>query len=384
MNFMSILAFFTLFLAGAYFLTIILFIAGLYKPARPGFTGQPPVTVVVAARNEEANIARLLGDLCAQDYPSHLYQVIVVDDGSRDRTAEIVRNFAARYPFLQLFSISECPSGFSPKKYALQMAVEKAGSEIILATDADCRLGPSWARTMVQYFLPQVGFVIGFSQYGRRGDRQNLIERLQAIDFIPLMGVAEGSCNLGLPLSASGQNLAYRREAFMAVGGYTTVAHRVSGDDVLLLQLIRKRSDYHIVFASHPAAFASSAPQPTLAELINQRKRWASNGSFQVFLNIPFFIYLLLVHLYTSALLIGLPLALILHQYTGILWSCLASKLAGEWLIAWISARRYGRTDLLRYFPLWFLAQIPYVALVGLIGTFGNFKWKERKHSAAL
>lgn len=384
MNPMTLFAAITLFLAGAYLLTILLFLAGLCRPAKPDYTGQPAVTVVVAARNEEAHIAQLLDDLCHQEYPETLYQVIVVDDGSRDQTAAIVRRYAENYPFVQLFSITECPPGFSPKKYALQLAVEKAMGEIILATDADCRLGPAWASTMVRYFLPEVGFVIGFSQYGRRGEPQNLIERLQAMDFIPLMGVAEGSCNLGLPLSASGQNLAYRREAFLQVGGYRSVAHRVSGDDVLLLQLIRTRTNYRIVFAAHPEAFASSAPQPTMAELINQRKRWASNGSFQLFLNIPFFLYLLLVHGYTSALLLGLPLALFLGPHAALFLAALGSKMAGEALISYISARRYKRTDLLRYFPVWFIFQIPYIVLVGLSGTFGNFKWKERQHSAAL
>ncbi|HNY90924.1 MAG TPA: glycosyltransferase [bacterium] len=384
MSSLTILAWLTLLLAAAYLVTILLFLIGLRRPASPGFTGLPVVTVVVAARNEEKHIGSLLDDLTRQDYPDHLYEIIIADDGSSDRTAGIVRERMAGSPFIRLLSIEECPAGFSPKKYALQRAVSQARGEIILATDADCRLGPQWASTMVKYFLPEVGFVIGFSQYGRRGEKQNLIERLQAMDFIPLMGVAEGSCNLGLPLSASGQNLAYRREAFHAVGGYSRVAHRVSGDDVLLLQLIRSHTDYRVVFASHPGAFASSAPQPTLADLINQRKRWASNGSFQLFLNIPFFAYLIMVYLYTAALFVGVPLSLLLGTHAGLFALCLASKIGGEWAISLVSAHRYGRTDLLRWFPLWFIVQIPYIVWVGMLGSFGNFKWKDRKHGAAL
>ncbi|HNW59535.1 MAG TPA: glycosyltransferase [bacterium] len=384
MPLMTLFAVITLLLAAVYLLTILLFLIGLRRPASPGSAELPEVTVVVAARNEELRIGALLDDLAAQDYPAGHYEVIVADDGSRDRTAEIVRSRMALHPFIQLLSIAECPAGWSPKKYALQQAIGRAQGEIILATDADCRLGPQWARTMVRYFLPDVGFVIGFSQYGRRGEPQNAIERLQAMDFIPLMGVAEGSCNLGLPLSASGQNLAYRRKAFLEVGGYTRVAHRVSGDDVLLMQLIRRHPAYRVVFASQPQAFASSTPQPTLSEFINQRKRWASNGSFQFFLNLPFFAYLVMVYLYTAALFFGVPLALALRQHAGLFLLALVSKVAGEWAISWSSARRYERTDLLPWFPLWFAAQVPYITLVGILGTFGNFKWKDRKHPAAL
>ncbi len=371
-------------LALLYAMTIVLFLIGLRQKHQPVNSTQPPVTVVVAARNEEKNLGTLLGDLCSQSWPRERLQIIVVDDGSTDRTAEIIRAFAQKNTHIMPITIDQAPPGFSPKKYALQCAVERASGEIILATDADCRVGRDWVRGMVGHFLPDVGFVIGFSQYGRRGERQNLIERLQAFDFIPLMGVAEGSCNLGFPLSASGQNLAYRRDAFLAVDGYKRVASRVSGDDVLLLQLIRKHTAYRAVFAANPEAFASSAPQATLRQFINQRKRWASNGSFQLFLNLPFFGFLLMVHAYTSALFVGVPLSLLLNQQVAVFLAALASKAFFEGLIAWISARRFQRQDLLICFPLWFLLQIPYVALVGLLGTFGNFSWKERKHSATL
>jgi len=73
-----------------------------------------------------------------------------------------------------------------------------------------------------------------------------------------------------------------------------------------------------------------------------------------------------------------------IHSHAGLFALALASKLAGEWTISWLSARRYGRTDLLPWFPLWFIAQIPYIVWVGMLGTFGNFRWKDRKHGAAL
>jgi cellulose synthase/poly-beta-1,6-N-acetylglucosamine synthase-like glycosyltransferase len=235
---------------------------------------------------------------------------------------------------------------------------------------------------MVSYFEPRIGFVIGFSQFGAPGTAQNLIERFQAFDFITLMGAAAGSANMGVPLAASGQNLGYRKSLFQEIGGYEKVKHRVSGDDVLLLQLVRKETNATVVFASDPAAFVVSQPQPTFKSFINQRKRWASNGSIQLKLNIVFFLYLMQVLLFNAALLVGAVAALLTHHDVHIILFCFALRLAMEFAIALKSTLYFKRTELLKYFPLWFVAQIPYIVGVGLAGTCGKFQWKERQHSA--
>jgi len=369
-------------LTAIYVLTIALFLYGLSRPAPGRNDEKPSVSVIIAARNEEHHIGAILQDLAIQSYPAESYEVIVANDASSDRTIHIINDFAERYPSFRSITINDCPPGVSPKKYAIEQAVRKSIGKIILATDADCRVGPDWIASMVAFFTPSVGFVVGFSQFGRSGDPQNLIERLQAFDFLPLMGVAAATCQLGLPLAASGQNLAYRRDAFLSVGGYRRVYHRISGDDVLLLQLIRRLTRYRTVFALDDKAFASSEPQSTLSQFINQRKRWASNGSFQLFLNLPFFFYLILVYLYNSLCFFGSLAAIFSPSLLVPLLWLLAIKLASEGLMSSASARRFHRIDLLKYFPLWFFLQIPYVALMGVLGTFGNFKWKGRTHSA--
>jgi cellulose synthase/poly-beta-1,6-N-acetylglucosamine synthase-like glycosyltransferase len=287
-----------------------------------------------------------------------------------------------QHPNIRLVNMGKIPPNFSPKKWAIQTAIAKAKGDIILATDADCRVGKKWIETMLTYFEPDVGFVIGFSQFGAKDDKQNLVERFQAFDFVTLMGVAVGSTNLGFPMAASGQNLGYRKSIFQCIGGYHRVAHRVSGDDVLLLQLVRKFTSTKIVFAAHPAAYAVSKPEPTVKDFINQRKRWASNGSIQLNLNFGFFLYLMQVLLFNAALLISLVAALVTGQFIGAVLICIVTRVLLEFTIALRSTLYFHRTDLLIYFPLWFLVQIPYIVGVGLAGTFGKFRWKEREHSA--
>jgi len=367
-----------------YSFVVLLFALGVVQPRKGKNTTRPKVSVIIAARNEEDNIGNILQDLVYQTYPPDLYEVIVANDGSSDATAEEVERFSLAHDNVRHVHVTHVPPGYSPKKYALDCAVRHSQHEIILTTDADCRVGSRWIESMVSFFTPKVGFVIGFSQFGKKGVKQNLLERLQAFDFMQLMGAAAGTCNLGYPLAATGQNLGYRRRAFQRVGGFKKVAHRVSGDDVLLLQLIRKQTNFKAIFAADPASFAVSQPQPDLRSLLNQRKRWASNGSYQLHLNIPFFLYLLLVFLNSFVLLIGLPLAFLTGIATTPLLLCLAAKASAELLFAMLNAKAFNRMDLLKYFPVWFFVQVPYIVSMGILGSLGNFSWKERKHSQNL
>jgi cellulose synthase/poly-beta-1,6-N-acetylglucosamine synthase-like glycosyltransferase len=374
----------TLTLTILYGLTICAVLIGMLSREFGTHKTQEKVTVIIAARNEEQNIGNILEDLSRQNYPSNLFEVIVANDHSTDNTAQIVRQLAADHPQIKLLDMGEIPKNFSPKKFAIQSAVQQSMGDIILATDADCRVGKDWIKSMVSYFEGDIGFVIGFSQFGALGEKQNLIERLQAFDFATMMGVAVGSTNLGIHLAASGQNLGYRKVAFEEIGGYKKVAHRVSGDDVLLLQLVRKYTQHKIVFAGDPRTFAVSQPQPTLKDFINQRKRWASNGGYQLRLNFVFFLFLLQVLLFNASLFVGLFAAALSGEYMLTMLGFVGARIFFEFVIAVRSAFYFDRTDLLKYFPMWFIVQIPYIVGVGLAGTFGKFQWKERLHAAEI
>ena len=358
----------------------LFFVFGLLLRQKPGNMEQPLVSIIVAARNEADSIAACIDCLVAQSYPADNYEIIIVNDNSTDETAAIVSTYCEKYPHLKLISLTSVPERWSPKKYALTRAIEQSHGEIIFTTDADCLVGENWVRTMVSYFTAEAGMVIGFSQLGTRGNGQPAFQQLQAFDFVNLMGAAAGAANLGLPLSATGQNLAYRRAAFDAVGGFTQVAHRISGDDVLLLQLIRNHTPWKIRFANDPAAYAISEPETTFRGFFNQRLRWASNGPYQVLLNIPFFLYLLAAFGSNLGLLFAL-FGWLAGGVSGIHFGVfLFIKCTLEFLVSFQAARRFLRMDLLGYFPLWFCLQPFYVLLMGTLSLIGRFSWKGRKH----
>ncbi|MDZ7270764.1 MAG: glycosyltransferase [candidate division KSB1 bacterium] len=371
-------------LAAVYAGVVLLFWLGLFFPRRGINQRQYSVSVVIAARNEERTIERLLEDLAHQTYPRDKYEVIVVDDDSTDRTAEIVQRAAQKYPHFQYVRSAPGDGTLSPKKQALASGIAQSKGEIILTTDADCRVRSTWIGTMVSYFLPRVGMVAGFSQLGRKHERRSTIEQLQAIDFLALMAAAAGSCNLGFPLAASGQNLGYRRCVYEEVGGFRAIGHRISGDDVLLLQLVRRRTRWRLRFASSPRAFNTSEPEPSLHRLFHQRVRWASNGAFQIRQNVAFFAYILCVYLFNLSLLVGGVCALFVPTLRLAVSAAFAAKVIAELLLLLRAAHCFGRGDLLLYFPLWTLAEVPYIVVVGIVGTFGKFSWKGRRANAAL
>ena len=93
---------------------------------------QPLVSVIVAARNEEANIAGCLQALNRQDYPDHLLEVIIVDDRSTDTTAEIVKGYTNKRDRIKLVQITDPAGCHSAKKRALALGIASASNDILL------------------------------------------------------------------------------------------------------------------------------------------------------------------------------------------------------------------------------------------------------------
>jgi len=368
-------------ITGSYFIILLFLLIGLFSQNRYRATGKFYVSVVVAARNEEQNIGTLLAELVDQSYPASQFEIIVANDSSDDRTGEIVDSYMTEFKNVkQIWVEPDKLTGLIAKKNALNQGIRASTGEIILSTDADCHVKPSWIETMVSYFTDDVGMVVGFSQLGNRQNRYSLFEKLQSLDFLSLMGAAQGSLNLGWALAASGQNVGFRRAAFDAVGGYEKIKHRISGDDVLLLQLIRKFTNWKIRFAASSGAFNWAEPEKTLKSFLNQRKRWASNGSYQIKLNLGFFFFIICTFLMNAIVILGTPIYVLIYDSITIPLLSLFAKFFIEFSLTFKAATTYNRMDLLKYFPIWTMVQMPYVLFTGLMGSLGHFIWKDRKY----
>ncbi len=335
-------------------------------------TEEPFVSVVITARDEAARLESCVGKLLNQSYPSSKFEIVLIDDGSTDATGRIGTSLCARHRQIKFLRAD----GGGSKKQALEAGIRASNGSIVLTTDAHCLVPESWVADLVSCFVEDVGMVIGYSETAGSGSDLGWLQGWEAVDFLCLMGSAAGSAGHGRALGASGQSLAFRKSAFEEIGGYERVKHRVSGDDVLLLHLIRRHTKWRAVF-NHVAAPVIHPAVSTWKSFFSKRARWASNAPYQLMLNPAFFIYLLNSFALSCAV-VALPL-LVGIDVVSWRWAVgiFLLKILAETVLFTRAAEQFRRRDLRRFFPWWALILSVYTVYVGMLGVLGRFRWKD-------
>jgi cellulose synthase/poly-beta-1,6-N-acetylglucosamine synthase-like glycosyltransferase len=337
-------------------------------------TATPPVfvSVLIPARNEATTIGQLLAALGEQTYPSHQFEVIVIDDYSTDRTAALVNNSSLNN--LKLI-IPDAEAACSSKKKAIEAGIRAAKGTLILTTDADCIPPPQWIHTMADFHIHTgAAFIAAPVSFNFA---QNFFQRFQALDFLTLQGITAASVALDFHTMCNGANLAYTRQSFMEVNGFEGIDHVATGDDMLLMYKIRKKNPGKVLYLKSSNAIVRTAPMSRWKDFIEQRKRWASKTLVyddKRILAVLLFVYLL------NCFFIVLLAAWIVHAFYG--WYVLGFLL-GKTLIelSFVSsvARFYRQENLLPYFFLMQPLHIFYTVAVGFISQLGRYEWKGRK-----
>lgn len=376
-----------LILALFYALLIGLFAIGFRRvrhtpaPQAPGCW--PFVSVIVAARNEEAQIGTCLDALLANDYPHDRFEVIVVDDGSTDATAAVVSSRQqpvmvgsemdqeGNAPPLQLIQLPQLEQG-GHKGWAQQHGIAAARGDLILTTDADCVVSPRWIRTMVACFLPDTGFVAGPVRY-RPGP--SLFGRLQALEFLGLVATGAGGMGLGRPNMCNSANVGYRREVLDLFADDPT-RRVIPGDDEILAQRLAEHTDWQVRFCADPDAMVETKPELDFRAFWSQRRRWAGTGPRYP---LPGLVAAILsVYAFYVLLLAGL----LLLPWSPSLWPVVGSafllKMSAEATLLYPACVHFGQRPLFRFFPLAQVVQIPYVVGIGAAAAFGAPQWKGR------
>lgn len=235
-----------------------------------------PVSVIVCARNEHANLQRLLPLLLAQDYPAELLDILLIDDRSTDGSGAL----AAQFPGVRLVTIKSTPAGLAPKKYALTLGIKTARHARLLFTDADCIPATNqWVRYMQRGFAPlgqepAAGLVLGYSAYVPGPGLLNKLVRFETL----LTGAQYLSFAWrGRPYMGVGRNMGYTGAVFRSVKGFASHIRTLSGDDDLLVQDAVAAGARAAVVAQRGAHTLSEAPE-TWAAWWRQKRRHLSAG----------------------------------------------------------------------------------------------------------
>ena len=330
------------------------------------------VSIIVAARNEEDNIENTLKDLVAQNYHKHLTEIIIIDDHSTDRTGELVLSYA-NYG-VKLITLNESRALNSYKKKAIQTAIAECKGDLIITTDADCRMGPDWLATVAAYYeekhYKMISSPVAYFQ------EKSFFERAQALEFLYLIGLGASTIGNKRPSTCNGANLAYEKKAFYEVGGFTGIDDLASGDDELLLHKMAARYDNNIGFLKNKDAIVYTHAKPSLREFIQQRKRWASKSTR--YKNKGIIVLGVCVWAFNLSILLNLMASIFVASIFKLVLYQLLVKIVAELLFLMGVTKFAKRTELLILLPILNLMHILYIVYIGVAGNSGKYNWKDR------
>ncbi|MEC7782287.1 MAG: glycosyltransferase [Bacteroidota bacterium] len=341
-----------------------------WKPFLPehGSTENPTCfSVIIPFRNEAKHLQALLESLNKLTYNKEHFEVLLVNDASTDASLAVIEAFQNTSKLLIRVLDNERFSA-SPKKDALTKGISQAKFEWIITTDADCTVAPGWLAMYHQAISQksELRFIAGPVLFSNA--KNSLLGSFQQLDFLSLQGATIGSFGLGQAFMCNGANLAFAKTQFQHLNGYQNTDHIASGDDVFLMQKFIKNDAKQVGYLKTSKALVMTAPQPHLAALIAQRKRWAAKASAYT----SAFAVLTAIVVFTGNLAV-----LLLPFYASAGWFSLL-KVGIDVVLITQTAREFNQKK-----PLWHLIWVVFVypfftVCVALASQTGSFVWKGR------
>lgn len=334
------------------------------------------VSIIIPARNEGKNMALLLKDIMSQFYPTPLMEVIVVDDHSEDDTAMKVREF----PGVKLLSLRDIIGNQklnAYKKRAIEEGIKHSSGELIITTDADCRMHAYWLLSIVQFYEQgNYQLMAGPVKYEESYRWFNVF---QSLDFMTMQGITGATSFHRSGSMCNGANLAYTRMAFDAVQGFRGIDDVASGDDMMLMNKIEKRFPGRTAYLKNKEAIVLTQPMPGIKAFFHQRIRWASKATrlndkrvqrvlyFVYFFNL-WFMFLLIFSLFKG-------------WYLMMFFGMIACKTSIEAFFLYPVSEFFSKRKEIGWFYILQFIHIPYIIFSGLLGQMGEYEWKERRVS---
>ncbi|MFI0490582.1 glycosyltransferase [Flavobacterium sp.] len=353
-----------------YAITIACLIYGFSKVNSFEYIGLAPktkFTIIVPFRDETENLPQLLTSFSKLNYPNDLFEVILVDDFSKEEFK--VQNLPFKVSITQNNRVSN-----SPKKDAILTAMQLVKTDWIITTDADCLVHKNWLLTLDNYIRNQnISMIASAVTY----DCSNsFLHHFQQLDLASLQGATMGSFGLKKGFMCNGANFAYTKSLFEKLKGFQGNDGIASGDDVFLLQKAIAQFPEKVHYLKSKNNIVHTKPLNDWKSLFYQRVRWASKTGW-----------------YQSKFGIGLGLVVFAGNFCWVLG-------LGSWVLGFISflnlillvlikcvvdavliqkSNHFLTKKKMRYLVLSSLLYPFFSVSVALYSLFGKYEWKGRE-----
>lgn len=246
-----------------------------YKPQPKPVSQTHPVSVIICARDEAANLAKNLPGALVQQYRT-THEVIVVDDNSFDDSRYLLEAFQKDFKQLNVIELKQEAKLIPGKKFPLSIGIKSAKYEIVLLTDADCvPATENWIDAMQSAYGPDTEIVLGYGAHHKKKGFLNKLIRWEtahtamqylsyALAHIPYMGV--------------GRNLSYKKTVFFRHKGFSAHNHIPSGDDDLFINMAATPKNTTICIEQD--SFTLSEPATSWGQWAKQKRRHYSTGKY--------------------------------------------------------------------------------------------------------
>jgi len=229
-------------------------------------TKYPKITFGIPAYNEARTILKTVKSLLNADYPLKKKEILVVDDGSTDGTADIVRQYVNEHPGIPVKVITKKNGG---KASALIIALDRAKGEYFAVVDADSRISKgSIKKSLLNFSDENIGAVISRV---RVDNPRNFLQRLQRFEYIMSSMTRKIMCNFGTLSITPGVLSLYKTKILHEIGGFTKDENNLTEDLEIAMRL--KYNGYDIRM-EHESITYTHVPH-TFTKLWRQRIRWA-------------------------------------------------------------------------------------------------------------
>ena len=230
------------------------------------------ISVVCAAKNEEENISGLISALFNQNYDKNLFEVIIVDDDSSDKTYETISELIKGEENFSVIKAESKP--FPGKKGALAIGIDKSSNNFIMITDADCIPEKNWIKTYSGIFSEEYDFVFGVAPLFQKALplEKGWVGLLSCFENIRSNILALTAAIIGMPYSAAARNFGFKKSSFEKIKGYSNTLETLSGDDDLLLREA-VINNMKIGLAVDKESFVYSKTKNNLKDYLKQKAR---------------------------------------------------------------------------------------------------------------